>query len=133
MPESKSANSIKCLSLSQPNAWLLFHGRDIQSLDYLINHKGLIIIHAGKLANKRQLKQINLDEMNTPNLAELPTQAIIGNAEIVSCSWSDETRAYHWHFSQPNLWGKSIPFVAKTILFNISLDLINSHGIDFKM
>ncbi|MEH2067872.1 MAG: hypothetical protein V7K47_06850 [Nostoc sp.] len=131
MPELP-ANSIKCLSLSQPNAWLLFHGRDIQRLDYSINHKGLIIIHAGKLANKRQLKQMSID-LSTLTLTELPTQTIIGSAQLISCSWSDEARAYNWHFTQTNLWEKSIPFVAKTILFNIPLHLINSYDINFEI
>ncbi|WP_143861616.1 hypothetical protein [Nostoc linckia] len=129
-----SNNSIKCLSLCQPNAWLIFHGSNIQSQNYSTNHKGLILIHAGKFANKRQLKQIQKTNPLTP--AELPTQAIIGSAELVSCSWSDEARnggeayAYHWYFHQAFLWDKYIPFVAKDILFNIPFEMIKSYDIN---
>jgi len=135
-------DTLKCLSLEQPGAWMLFHGKSIESQKYLISHRGLTLIHAGKLVNKRVLEslksQIDRYQMTLP-LTALPTQAIIGSVELVGCRWSEQVQdggepyAYHWYFEKPNLWEIPMPFVAKNVLFDIPLQLVDSHGINFKI
>ena len=127
--------SLKCLSFKQPNAWMLFHGKNIESQNYSIKHRGMTLIHAGNFGNKRILqvltKQMDAYKITPPSPTALPTQAIIGSIELVACHWSDEAYAYHWYFEKPHLWEKQLPFVAKNILFDIPLQLVDSHGITF--
>lgn len=136
-------SSIKCFSICQPKAWMLFESRNIvETKNYFINHRGLILIHAGNLANNRQLnlaiKQMDAYQVILPELSTLPTQAIIGSAELVECFWSDqavnwsEAHTYHWHFERACLWENPIPFVSKNALFNIPLHIVNSYGINLK-
>jgi hypothetical protein len=130
-------SSVKCLSVCQPKAWAIFQGSNIiESRDYFINYSGLILIHAGNLANNRQIKLVNRQmeahKMSCPPLSTLPTQTIIGSAELVKCVWSDqafdwgEAHTYHWYLEKGFLWEKPISFVSNNVLFEIPLHLVNS-------
>ncbi|MFN6475320.1 hypothetical protein [Nostoc sp. DedQUE07] len=119
--------SIKCLSIEQPIAWMLFHGKSMYSQNYLISHRGLTLIHAGNI-NKRLATKLMPRTL-------LSTQVIIGSIEIVGCRWSDQPQegcdaySYHWYFEKPSLWDKEVPFVAKNPFFDIPFELIESHGL----
>lgn len=84
---------MKCLSLWQPWASLLVHGRKrIETRSWNLSHRGPLLIHAAREWNREQRRLSALPEFATAITAMypggtgyLPVGAVIGMVEVVDC------------------------------------------------
>jgi hypothetical protein len=85
---------MKALSLKQPWAWLIFHGKNVENRTWRTNFRGSILIHASKTWDSAGAGwiYINLCRGRLP-IKECPTRddpqmrrgALIGVVDIVDC------------------------------------------------
>jgi len=84
---------VKCraLSLTQPMAWAIFHGKDVENRQWLTKFRGRIYIHASQGFNKDHYNFIALEELSALLDSPLPEPedfvhgAIIGEVDITGC------------------------------------------------
>lgn len=84
---------MKALSVRQPWAWLLFHGKTIENRDWPTNYRGPLAIHASAAMTKREWQEARLfvrafdfDLSNEiPQKALLTFGAVIGTVDLVDC------------------------------------------------
>ena len=81
---------MKALSLTQPMAWAIFHGKDVENRKWATKLRGRVYIHASKGFNKEHYQWImeNDNRLVTgglPFIYEFVHGAIIGEVDIVDC------------------------------------------------
>lgn len=80
---------MKAISIRQPWAWLIVHGyKDIENRTWRTNHRGPILIHAGKAIDPDypQIYRFCADHsIELPLIAQLPKGGIVGAASITDC------------------------------------------------
>lgn len=75
---------MKALSIQQPWAWAIIHGKPVENRNWHTNYRGEFLIHAGKKIDKSAYEFIeDLLKMKIP--AGLPTGGIVGKSEIIDC------------------------------------------------
>ena len=90
----------KALSLTQPMAWAIFHGKDVENRTWPTKFRGRIYIHASKKLDKEHYRWI-MENDNRLVTGGLPYQyefvhgAIIGEVDIVDCVQNHGSR---WFF-----------------------------------
>jgi len=85
--------TMKALTVRQPWAWLLFHGKDVENRDWPARHRGLLAIHAGKGITRREyddavcfVERINeVLAMNIPQFELITRGAVLGTVRMVDC------------------------------------------------
>lgn len=79
----------KALSLTQPMAWAIFNGKDVENRNWATKFRGLVYIHASKKFNLEHWNWIAENEnrlvLEVPYPTELIYGAIIGQVEIIDC------------------------------------------------
>lgn len=83
---------MKALSLSQPMAWAIFNGKDIENRNWSTKFRGRVIIHAAKSFNWEHYNWI-LENVNRLALStdlpcfrsEFVAGALIGEVDIIDC------------------------------------------------
>lgn len=85
---------MKALSLKQPWAWLVFHGKDIENRKWPTKYRGPLLIHASKGwdSDGERWLYINVCKGNIP-IKEIPMRhdprikygAIIGKVVVADC------------------------------------------------
>ncbi|MBP6566065.1 MAG: ASCH domain-containing protein [Saprospiraceae bacterium] len=104
---------MKCLSVKQPWASLIFHGKDIENRTWHTKYRGEVLIHVSaksagipsELLNEEQFDYFNINPESGIWLQELMagkyiTSAIIGKVDIVDCVtnhpsvWAEKGFAY---------------------------------------
>ncbi len=110
---------MKAISLTEPMAWAIFHGKDIENRTWPTKFRGRVYIHASKGFNKEHYRWI-CENNNRLVCGDIPFEyefvhgAIIGEVTIVDCvqhhgsRWAMEGQ---WQFvlENPVLYDKSIP------------------------
>lgn len=87
---------MKAITIRQPWAWLIFHGKDVENRSWRTNHQGPLAIHASEYRRKifadEWAKAYKLLLKINPRLADALTGnqnfvhgAIIGTVEQVTC------------------------------------------------
>jgi hypothetical protein len=78
---------MKVLSLKQPWAWLIFHGKPIENRKWRTKYRGPLLIHASMIFDAEGdlwlLK--NFPKLDIPSLSNLPQGALIGRVEMIDC------------------------------------------------
>lgn len=78
----------KALSLTQPMAWAIFHGKDIENRNWNTKFRGRCYIHASKKLDREHYNWIAQNEnrlcLQLPQPEDLVFGAIIGEVTIVS-------------------------------------------------
>jgi hypothetical protein len=77
------------LSIKQPWAWAIFHGKNVENRTWRTTRRERIYIHASKLAPRREIelfleiaKKVHLE---IPDVRALPRQALIGQVDLTDC------------------------------------------------
>jgi hypothetical protein len=88
---------LKALSLTQPMAWAIFHGKDIENRQWPTKVRGRIYIHASMRWNKEHYYWIVQNENRlVTGINKLPHEfvhgAIIGEVDIVDCVTNHASR-----------------------------------------
>lgn len=82
---------MKCLTIRQPWAWLIFNDsgkglKDVENRTWETKIRGEIAIHTSKKVDKDTYKNlIKYSELKLPPIEELETGKIIGTVEIIDC------------------------------------------------
>ncbi len=78
---------MKALSLTQPMAWAIFHGKDIENRTWNTNFRGRFYVHASKGFNQDHYNWIwereSILGIKLPAPADFVHGAIIGEVELV--------------------------------------------------
>jgi hypothetical protein len=91
---------MKAISVQQPWAWaILFAGKDVENRSWRTNHRGPILIHAGKKIDKDGVKWLKEQGIEVPG--DLPTGCYVGKVDIIGCR---EIKVLEWDNSQRNKW-----------------------------
>ncbi len=82
----------KALSLTQPMAWAIFHGKDVENRTWPTKFRGRVYIHASKKFDKEHFNFIALSGIEVLLDEPLPQGefvhgAIIGEVDIIDCRY----------------------------------------------
>jgi len=77
---------MKCLSLKQPWAWLIFHGKPVENRKWRTNYRGPLLIHASLTwDNEGFLWILKTFPLALPDGLSFPKGEIIGRVDMVDC------------------------------------------------
>jgi hypothetical protein len=123
---------MKCLSLSEPMAWAIFNGKDVENRTWPTKYRGRIIIHASKNFNKKHFSWI-CNQLFSNLILPLPSDfiygALIGEVDIVDCvtihgsQWF--TGPYGFVLQNAVLYEKPIPYKGKLRLFEVDESILS--------
>jgi hypothetical protein len=122
---------MKALSLSQPMAWAVFHGKDIENRSWRTNFRGRIIIHAALSFNMDHYRFMrdDLGVFLMPNPKEYVHGALIGEVDIVDCVMYHTSRWFlgEWGFVLRNAkaYDKPIRYKGQLGLFEVPDSLVH--------
>ncbi len=115
---------MKALSLRQPWAWLVFHGKDIENRNWPTNYRGPLLIHASlRYADENDVRWVrkNFPKIKIPD--DLPGGAIIGEVELVDCVSSSGSKwffgPYGFVLKNPVEFKRPIPSKGKLHFFEV--------------
>ncbi len=84
---------MKALSLTQPMAWAIFHGKEVENRRWSTKVRGRVYIHASKGFDKGHYNFISLEGVNClldeplPEPEDFDHGAIIGEVNIIDCEY----------------------------------------------
>jgi hypothetical protein len=76
---------MKTLSIQQPWAWAILHGKNVENRDWYTPVRGRILIHVGKKYDSSAESFIESQGFLIPLRPNIPLGGIIGSVEIVDC------------------------------------------------
>jgi hypothetical protein len=80
---------MKALSIRQPWAWAILHGKPVENRSWPTNYTGPFLIHSGKKSDlygyKWLLDHRELFDLEIPHRDSFPMGGIVGKARIVDC------------------------------------------------
>lgn len=119
---------MKCLSLKQPWAWAIFHGKDIENRVWSTKFRGELLVHASKSYDLEGYEWI---KKNFPALSpllyrevyDLPRGCIIGKVTMTGCVIHSSSPwffgPYGFTFENPALFKTPIPHRGKLKIFGV--------------
>ena len=117
---------MKAISLSQPMAWAVFHGKDVENRKRYTSFRGRCYIHASKTFNMEHYNWIKdndnrlVTNIGLPDSPEFIHGALIGEVDIVDCVKTSTSRwAFdnQWHLILKNPVEYEIPIPCKGTIF----------------
>jgi len=119
---------MKALSLSQPMAWAIFNGKDIENRNWNTKYRGRVIIHAAKSFNWEHYNWLAGNENRLIFSSTLPcfrsefvSGALIGEVDIIDCVQNHTSRwffgKYGFVLANAKLYDKPIPCKGKLNFF----------------
>ena len=130
---------MKALSLTQPMAWAIFNGKDVENRRWPTKVRSRVYIHASKRLDKEHYNLIALSGLAVlldeplPELGDFVHGAIIGEVDIIGCEYypPDDLERLHspWAMSgqyqfvlaNPVLYDEPIPYKGALGFFNVEL------------
>lgn len=123
---------MKCLSVRQPYAWCLFHGKDVENRTWPLPHEMIgqrILIHAAKTDYDiwGKLDKNELAALSSPLPTVFVHGAIIGTVKIIGYIAKDESTLNVWkvpgqygfQISEPYEFTKPIPYRGQLGFFEV--------------
>lgn len=118
---------MKCLSIRQPWAWAIFHGKDVENRTWTTKYRGELLIHAAKTFDFEGIKWI---DRNFPGLipehVEFRYGCIIGKVKMIDCVYKSSSPffygPYGFVFTDPVLFKNPIPYCGMLKLFDVPDD-----------
>ena len=90
---------MKCLSLSQPWGWAIFHGKDVENRKWPTKFRGSLLIQASLSWDEDGyqwlIKRQKLIKHKIPKKGEFPKGCILGQVDVVDCVKSHKS---FWFF-----------------------------------
>lgn len=107
----------KALSLTQPMAWAIFNGKDVENRTWPTKFRGRVYIHASKKLNKSHYQWIMDNEnrlgLQLPYITDLIFGALIGEVDIIDCVDNHTSRwwmgPYGFTLANPVVFDKPVP------------------------
>lgn len=115
---------MKCLSLKQPWARLMFHGKPIENRKWKTEYRGPLLIHASMNCDKEGELWIRQNFPKTlPEICFYPRGVIIGRVDLVDCVESHPSPwffgPYGFVFENPVEFKMPIPWRGMLGLFEV--------------
>ena len=120
-----------CLSIWNPWAWAIFHGKPIENRHWPIRYRGKLLIHASKTTREvpEVAKLLKVEFKIVVPLDELVFGAILGIVDLHGCTWSSQRSAcgwgapgcYHWHLRDQTLLDSPIPYRGAQGIFTVRI------------
>jgi hypothetical protein len=100
---------MKALSIQQPWAWAIFHGKPVENRSWYTSVRGRILIHTGKKVDTEAFFWIE-DKFGLIIPHDLPTGGIVGEVELYDCVKKFDSQWFFgpWGFLMRNQ--KELPF-----------------------
>lgn len=120
---------MKAISVKQPWAWALFHGKPVENRVWPTNFRGELLIHASKNFDEEGVEWIrnNFPELNLAGKV-LRLGCIIGKVTMTDCVVSHPSPwfagPYGFVFKDPIEFKKPIPFKGALKFFDVPDELI---------
>ncbi len=128
-----SPGTYHCLSVWQPWAWAIFHGKDIENRNWPAPYRGKLLIHAAKNTQEvdEVLRLLQFEFKLQVSGNDLVFGAIIGMVELWDCRYSSGRSpsgwgapgCYHWHLRNQVLLDKPIPYRGLQRIFPVRIGL----------
>ena len=124
---------MKTISVRQPWAWALFHGKDIENRPWATHYTGPLLIHASKTFDYDGLKWIQKNFPITiapfiPGTDFLSFGAIIGKVRMTDCIIHSSSPwffgPYGFLFTDPVEFKTPIPYRGRLKFFDVPDELI---------
>jgi hypothetical protein len=101
---------VKAITILQPWVHAVFHcGKTVENRSWVTEHRGLLLIHAGKSRRFARLTAYP-DGTAVPPFDSLPLGAIVGQVKLIDCVPAWKLRRNPWT-SGPICWVMSNPRV----------------------
>lgn len=127
---------MNCLTVCQPWAWAIFHGKDIENRGWLMTHRGPLLIHAGKSRDWLHhglafLRSVGLE----PGPGELIYGAILGQVDVVDSGPANAPRFHgnQWasgpmciKLANPVRFRFPIPYLGKQGIFRVPNSIVQT-------
>ena len=122
---------MKALSITQPMAWAIFHGKDVENRTWPTKYRGRVYIHASKGFKKEHYNLIALSGIAAlldeplPDSKEFVHGAVIGEVDIVDCvqnhgsPWAMEGQ-YQFVLENPVEYTEPIPCKGQLGFFEVT-------------
>jgi hypothetical protein len=125
---------MKCISIKQPWAWAIFHGKDVENRVWSTKFRGDLLIHAGQktdnkggdwiIAHFPDLVPVGVDIL-------LPTGCIIGKVTMTDCVIAHSSPwffgPYGHVYTNHVEFTKPIPFKGALKFFDVPDELIKGN------
>ena len=92
---------MKVITIRQPFAWAVFHGKAVENRSWATVHRGLLLIHAGR---SRASLGARLPRRLRPRSADLHFGALVGVCQLVDCVPYSEALADDLFAAGPWCW-----------------------------
>lgn len=123
---------MKCISLKQPWAWAIFHGKDVENRVWSTKYRGDLLIHASLKFDHHGyawllMRQglLNCD-IRHPDL--YPAGFIIGKVTMTGCVVHSSSPwffgPYGFTFTNPVLFKDPIPYRGKLKIFDVPDEIV---------
>jgi hypothetical protein len=80
---------MKAISIAQPMAWAVFHGKDIENRGRATSYRGRAMVHASKTFNMKQYDWIVNSQLcpdiPPPDSSVFIRGAVIGEVDVIDC------------------------------------------------
>ena len=110
----------KALSLKQPWAWAIFHGKPVENRTWYSNYRGPLWIHSSRTV-KMEDYQFFIE--NKISYGWLYYGAIIGRVNMVDCVKEHDSwwffGPYGFVFEDPIILGNPIPYKGQLRIFDV--------------
>jgi hypothetical protein len=120
------------LSIRQPWAWAIFHGKDVENRTWSTKFRGDLLIHAGKSFDHHGYAWLLMHQallncdIRHPDL--FPTGAIIGKVTMTGCVIHSSSPwffgPYGFVFTDPVLFKNPIPYRGALKFFDVPDSLL---------
>lgn len=122
---------MKTISIRQPWAWAILHlGKNVENRTWKTNHRGQVLIHAGKTYDK-QGHEFLVNTFGCVPPRDLPSGGIVGMVEITDCKEKVESQwfmdhGFGWVLNNP-IEMPFVPYKGQLGFFDVDLDIFNEN------
>ena len=122
---------MKCISIKQPWAWAIFHGKPVENRTWKTAYRGDLLIQASKTFDKEGYLWMEENFLRTsvlPDLEDFVFGAIIGKVTMTDCVISHPSPfffgPYGHVYADPVEFKEPIPFKGKLKFFDVPDELV---------
>lgn len=114
----------RALSVQQPWAWLLLHGKDVENRTWPTRWRGRLWVHASSRLDRKGLWALEDAGVALPPVADLPRGALVGAVELLGCVQDSPSRwavpgQWHWLIGRSWELPQPIPLPGQLGLFPV--------------
>lgn len=126
---------MKALSIRQPWAWAILHGKPVENRNWRTTYRGRFLVHAAKGCTRDEyeaaadsIRWMSEGRLDPPPLSELPRGAIVGAITLTDCVERMGSRRFVGRFgfvvlAKPVSFDEPIPCSGECGFFNVPAEV----------